>query len=226
MSYVISLQLKSATHQRFQDIHQQLNQGQNDNLAKALGEVLADISYEVIDQVFGEITRVSQSGDQESARVIQHIMQTTRKYMPWSVSLFGNERLLPMVNYLHGLMLEQDGEYFLSYPVDTQSVEALLSNAEQMQQGINEAVMPALHAFTEIVDQGVTHLIRIPKQMLKFNVMVDKTLNGVIHVTTQMGYKRFDKLGTQYDAKTMSHYFNHFLVFLRNSTNNEGARRN
>ena len=79
MSYVISLKLKSETHQRFQDIHQQLNQGQTESLAKALGDVLADISYEVIDQVFGEITRVSHSGDNESAKVIQHIMETTRK---------------------------------------------------------------------------------------------------------------------------------------------------
>jgi len=220
MSYVISLKLKSATHQRFQDIHQQLNQGQTESLAKALGEVLADISYEVIDQVFGEITRISHSGDNESAKVIQHIMETTRKYMPWSVSLFGNERLLPMVNYLHELMYQKEGQNYLSYPVDEDSVQALLSSAEEMQQGNNAAVIPALQAFTQIVDQGVTHLIRIPKKMLKFNLVVDKTLNGVIHVTTQMGYKRFDKLGMQYDAKTMSHYFNHFLVFLENSTNN------
>ena len=220
MSYVISLKLKSETHQRFQDIFQQLNQGQSESVAKALGEVLADISYEVIDQVFGEITRISLSGDNESAKVIHHIMDTTRKYMPWSVSFFGNERLLPMVNYLHELMYQKEGEFYLSYPVDEDSVQALLSSAEEMQQGNNAAVIPALQAFTQIVDQGVTHLIRVPKTMLKFNVVVDKTLNGVIHVTTQMGYKRFDKLGMQYDAKTMSHYFNHFLVFLENSTNN------
>ena len=39
MSYVISLKLKSETHQRFQDIFQQLNQGQSESVAKALGEV-------------------------------------------------------------------------------------------------------------------------------------------------------------------------------------------
>lgn len=50
--------------------------------------------------------------------------------------------------------------------------------------------------------------------MLKFNVVVDKTLNGVIHLTTQLGYKRFDKLGSLYDADTMSYYFEQLLAFL------------
>ena len=220
MSYNISLKIQPETHYRFRDIHSRLNSGDQTSLSKALGENLTDIACEIIDQVFGRLARLSNSADRESEKVVQQIVETTRKYMPWSVSFFGNERLVPMVNYLHELMYQKDGEYYLSYEVDPKNVKELLGFAEQMQQGDNTAVIPALHAFTQIVDQGVTHLIHIPKQMLKFNVVVDKTLNGVINVTTQMGYKRFDKLGTQYDAKTMSHYFNHFLVFLGNSTNN------
>ena len=83
-----------------------------------------------------------------------------------------------------------------------------------MKNGNHQYVSPALKAFTQVVDQGVTHLIREPKKMLKFNVVVDKTLNGVIHLTTQLGYKRFDKLGSIYDADTMSYYFEHLLAFL------------
>ncbi len=41
--------------------------------------------------------------------------------------------------------------------------------------------------------------------------MVDKTLTGVIHLTTQLGYKRIEKVSTQFDfihaQKTLMHFF-------------------
>lgn len=216
MSNLISLKLKPETHQRFQDIHRKLNAGERSDQAKPLGENLADITCEIIDQVFGTISKISTSQDQESDKVIQQILDTTRKYMPWSVSFFGNERLTPMVNYLQNMTYEKDGHYFIAYSVDKNLISELMGNVDQIKAGHGQYVSPALKIFTQVVDQGVTSLIREPKKMLKFNMVVDKTLNGVISLTTQLGYKRFDKLGSMYDAQTISQFFDHFLVFLEN----------
>ena len=216
MSNLISLKLKPETHQRFQDIHRKLNAGERTDQAKPLGENLADITCEIIDQVFGTISKISTSQDQESDKVIQQILDTTRKYMPWSVSFCGNERLTPMVNYLQNMTYEKDGHYFIAYSVDKNLISELMGNVDQIKAGNGQYVSPALKIFTQVVDQGVTRLIREPKKMLKFNMVVDKTLNGVISLTTQLGYKRFDKLGSMYDAKTISQFFDHFLVFLEN----------
>ena len=216
MSNLISLKLKPETHQRFQDIHRKLNAGERSDQAKPLGENLADITCEIIDQVFGTISKISTSQDQESDKVIQQILDTTRKYMPWSVSFFGNERLTPMVNYLQNMTYEKDGHYFIAYSVDKNLISELMVNVDQIKAGNGQYVSPALKIFTQVVDQGVTRLIREPKKMLKFNMVVDKTLNGVISLTTQLGYKRFDKLGSMYDAQTISQFFDHFLVFLEN----------
>lgn len=216
MSNLISLKLKPETHQGFQDIHRKLNAGERTDQAKPLGENLADITCEIIDQVFGTISKISTSQDQESDKVIQQILDTTRKYMPWSVSFFGNERLTPMVNYLQNMTYEKDGHYFIAYSVDKNLISELMGNVDQIKAGNGQYVSPALKIFTQVVDQGVTRLIREPKKMLKFNMVVDKTLNGVISLTTQLGYKRFDKLGSMYDAKTISQFFDHFLVFLEN----------
>lgn len=214
MSYLISLKLKADTHHRFRQIHQQLNEGKTESLAKPLGEVLADISCEIVDQVFGEISRLSTSGDRESDKVVQQILDTVRKYMPWSVSFFGNDRLIPMVNYLIEMAHEKNDQHYISYRVDHVLVVELLGCVEQVKSGNSQYVSPALKAFTEMVDQGVTYLVREPKKMLKFNLVVDKTLNGVIHLTTQMGYKRLEKIGTYYDAQDTHRYLDHFLMFL------------
>lgn len=214
MAHTIALKLKPETYQRFKYLYTQLNAGESSSLAKPLGENLADISCEVIDQVFGPLVGLSNSGDQESEKIIKQIVDNLRKYMPWSVSFFSNDRLVPMVNYLESKTFEKNNQFFLSYQVDEALMAEILVDAEHMKQGRNEYIAPALKAFSQVVDQGVTSLIREPKKMLKFNVLVDKTLNGVIHLTTQLGYKRFDKLATVRDAKTMSIYFDHFLEFL------------
>jgi hypothetical protein len=218
MSHVISLKLKPETHQRFKDIHHKLNHGDKTDQAQPLGENLADITCEIINQVFGSLSKISTSEDQQSDKVIQQILANTRKYMPWSVSFFGNERLTPMVNYLENMIYEKQGQHFIAYSVNQDLISELLTHVEQIKAGHAEYVAPALKLFIQVVDQGVTSLIREPKKMLKFNMVVDKTLNGVISLTTQLGYKRFDKLGTMYDAQTISQFFDHFLVFLENET--------
>ncbi len=216
MSYNISLKLQPETHQRFKDLHSRLNAGERDSLARPLGENLADMACEIIDQIFGQVVQLANSPDSESEKVIQQIMHNTRKYMPWSVSLFGNERLVPMVNYLQQKTYEKEGQAYVAYPVDNVLIKETLGCVEQIRQGNSAYIQPAFRAFTQIVDQGVTSLVREPKKMLKFNFMVDKTLTGVIQLTTQLGYKRLEKLGTQFDTRITEQYFNHFLGFVGN----------
>lgn len=216
MTYSIALKLSPATYQRFQQLHQQFNQGNPHSLAKPLGEVLSHISCEIVDQVFGEIARTSSSPDRESEKIVQQVMNTVQKYMPWSVSFFGNDRLVPMVNYLQQKTYEKEGQAYVAYPVDNVLIKETLGCVEQIRQGNSAYIQPAFRAFTQIVDQGVTSLVREPKKMLKFNFMVDKTLTGVIQLTTQLGYKRLEKLGTQFDTRITEQYFNHFLGFVGN----------
>lgn len=221
MSNLISLQLKPETYHSFQAIYHKLNEGHAVSQAKDLGENLADITCEIINQVFGQISKISTSQDQESDKVIQQLLQNTRKYMPWSVSFFDNERLIPMVNYVQEMTYEKEGHYFIFYSVNKTLIADLLGHVAQIKLGKSEYVAPALKLFTQVVDQGVNSLIREPKKMLKFNLMVDKTLNGIIRLTTQLGYKRFDKLATSYDTQTIGQFFDHFLVFLDNQTKND-----
>ena len=211
----ISLKLSLQSYQRFEQLHQQFNSAHSQSLAQPLGAVLADISVEIIEQVFGEIARASTSDDQESEKVLQKILATLRKYMPWSVSLLGNERLTPMVNYLQQLIYTEHEQAYICYPVDHLLVLEFLECIQQMQQGNTQYLSPALKAFIQVVDQGVSCLIRQPKKILKFNLVVDKTLSGVIQLTTQLGYKRLEKLAMQDNPQTTQHYFEHFLRFLQ-----------
>ncbi|MFW1989411.1 hypothetical protein ACG9Y6_17405 [Acinetobacter baumannii] len=221
MSYKVFLKISDLTYTQFASIREKLHAGVRESQSKVLGDVLSDLSCEIIEQVFSVLLKdeqdnstMTQKQRYESEKVLQQILDTFRKYMPWSVSFFGNERLLPLVDYMTSLMKEREQEVYITYPITPQLVQQAQTLTEQIREGNMQSVEKAFQTLIQIVDLGVTSLVREPKKRLKFNLVVDKTLNGVINMTTHLGYKRLEKLGTQVDQTTATHYINHFLAFM------------
>ena len=221
MSYKVFLKISDSTYTQFASIREKLHAGVRESQSKVLGDVLSDLSCEIIEQVFSVLLKdeqdnstMTQKQRYESEKVLQQILETFRKYMPWSVSFFGNERLLPLVDYMTSLMKEREQEVYITYPITPQLVQQAQTLTEQIREGNMQSVEKAFQTLIQIVDLGVTSLVREPKKRLKFNLVVDKTLNGVINMTTHLGYKRLEKLGTQVDQTTATHYINHFLAFM------------
>lgn len=221
MSYIIELKLKPETYQEFQDIHHKLKNNDREPQANALGDNISNIACEIIDQAFGSLVNKSKSADGDSEKVLNQVKGAITKYMPWSVSFFGNDRLLPMVSQINDRMKTRNAQGYLTYPVERVVIDELLGCVEQLKQGNSAYIKPGLKAFTHVVDQGVTSLIREPKKMLKFNMIVNKTLDGVINLTTGLAYKRFEKLSSIYDAQTLGKYFDHFVAFLDKGDKNK-----
>ncbi|MFW1778467.1 hypothetical protein ACG9XQ_15340 [Acinetobacter baumannii] len=221
MSYKVFLKISDSTYTQFASIREKLHARVRESQSKVLGDVLSDLSCEIIEQVFSVLLKdeqdnstMTQKQRYESEKVLQQILDTFRKYMPWSVSFFGNERLLPLVDYMTSLMKEREQEVYITYPITPQLVQQAQTLTEQIREGNMKSVEKAFQTLIQIVDLGVTSLVREPKKRLKFNLVVDKTLNGVINMTTHLGYKRLEKLGTQVDQTTATHYINHFLAFM------------
>lgn len=219
----VLLPMSAEIQQRFTQIHQQLNAGSKEKLAKPLGEVLADLSCEIIDRMFGDLlikTKANAKSDaersmiQESEKVIQQITETFRKYMPYAVSLFGNERLVPLVNYLQNQILTQEQQAFLTFKITDHLLQQAMQDSDQVKAGEQAKVVPAFDGLIKIIDEGVTALIREPQKILKFNFVIDKTLSGVVKMTTSLGYKRLEKLATQMEIHMAAQYVEHFLGFV------------
>ena len=217
MNTAVFLNIHADTYARFAHIRAQLLQGSKESQANALGNVLSEMACEVIEQVFmvllQEIQHHSQTG--ESEKVIQQILEAIRKYMPWSVSFFGNDRLVPVVEYLSKTIQLEDEKVYMTYPIEQQLAQQVKSSSHKLAGGDRHETVNALKLLTDVIDVGVTHLIREPKKCLKFNFVVDKTLNGVINMTTHLGYKRLEKLGTQLDQQVAVIYVDYFLKFMR-----------
>lgn len=217
MSTAVFLNIHADTYARFAHIRAQLLQGSKESQANALGNVLSEMACEVIEQVFMVLLQENQHHSQtgESEKVIQQILEAIRKYMPWSVSFFGNDRLVPLVEYLSKSIQLEDEKVYMTYPIEQQLAQQVKTSSQKLAGGDRHETVNALKLLTDVIDVGVTHLIREPKKCLKFNFVVDKTLNGVINMTTHLGYKRLEKLGTQLDQQVAVVYVDYFLKFMR-----------
>ena len=223
MGYAVFLKINDTTHARFENIRTQLNLGAEQSQSKALGNVLSEIVCEIIEQVFVDLLSQQKTKNNghaqqhaaDSEKVIQQILETMRKYLPWSVSFFSNQRLVPLVNYFSGLLNEHERQIYVRYALDPVLVQEAFAQIEKVREGQMSYVPKAFQVLTQIVDEGVTSLIRTPKKLLKFNLVVDKTLNGVIHMTTHLGYKRLEKLSEKIDSDTANEYIEHFLYFMQ-----------
>ena len=217
MNTAVFLNIHADTYARFAHTRAQLLQGSKESQASALGDVLSEMACEVIEQVFMVLLQENQHHSQtgESEKVIQQILEAIRKYMPWSVSFFGNDRLVPLVEYLSKSIQLEDEKVYMTYPIEQQLAQQVKTSSQKLAGGDRHETVNALKLLTDVIDVGVTHLIREPKKCLKFNFVVDKTLNGVINMTTHLGYKRLEKLGTQLDQQVAVIYVDYFLKFMR-----------
>lgn len=227
MTYKINLAIQTRTYQELQSITERLNRGEKESLSKQLGAIFTEMSCQVLDQVFGNLieekrnTPLDAKGQKslkEAEQIFEQIESALRKYMPWSISFFGNDRLKPVANHILQKFDHSDPDHiYMYYVLDRQLGEEASHNIQQVLDGNIQTLPATLKNLVTIIDLGISEFIRDPKTLLKFNFVVDKTLNGVINLITSTGYKRLEKVGDEYksgDAEKAQYYAKHFNRFL------------
>lgn len=218
MAYFVHLHITPTRYQEFVALQQQLHQLSTKNIAHAVGDNLADIACQIIEQVFGGLgTQAATQDHYESEQTIQRISANIRKYLPWAMSLLNQERLQCLLDYFATMTVVEDEIITLKFPIEGVLIERFKQQIQDLEQHHATAIPLAFQSLIQIIDQGVLHLVYMPKNMLQFNFMTEKSLSGIIHITTQMGYKRLEKLGQQLDTISAQLYFQYFLTFIQQS---------
>ena len=211
--YKINLPVSASTYQQIFEVSKQIRDGSQKNLSREYGEAVTQMACEILRHIFGIMTidnEYTKGSGADTKKVMEDVTAQLQKYMPWSVSLFGNERLLPVVNYLFSQFKEKDGQMYLQYPVSAQFVNQLQHNAEAIAKGDQAKISAGFDNIIQIIETGIDELIKKPKDMLKFNIVADKTLNGVIKLLTNLGNKRIEKTGKTAHILTAQQYMPHF----------------
>ncbi|MEB3753918.1 hypothetical protein [Acinetobacter sp. MD2(2019)] len=223
MAYAVYLKVNTESYQKFLAIQTALNTHSSAKQAHALGAVFAEVAVQIVQQAFIELLeqqkrriRLAHGYDiaDDAEKVIAHVVNAIQKYLPWSIALLSNARLKPVVDYFDAMIVPTSEQIFLKYNVDHALVLKTNTAIEQVQNGQRAAIQDAFACLIQMIDLGVQQLIYQPKQLLKFNLVVDKTLNGVIQVCCNLAYKRLTQLGQEVGLDVAPFYIEHFLSFL------------
>jgi hypothetical protein len=217
----VKIPVQTKTYQDLVRVSQQLAAGTEQNLSKVLGEVLSQLSCEVLDQVFAALIRsqadkgLSTQSSGESQQVLTQIIQQLQKYMPKSLGMLNNQRVQPVAQYILAQFdVSCAQQICLCYEVTDDSIQQAKIRYQRLMHGDEQAIAAVFADVVQIIDQGVTALIREPKAMLKFNALMDKTLNGLILLMTNLGYKRIEKIATSVELGQAQDYAKHFNLFM------------
>ena len=212
--YKVNLPVSASTYQHVMQVSKRIQQGEKQDLSREYGDAVTVMACEVLKVIFAPMTidnEYTNGSGAETKKVIEDVTAQLQKYMPWSVSLFSNERLLPVVNYLLSQFKQQDGQIYLQYAISAQLANQLHHNALAIAQGDRNKISTGSNNIIQIIETGIDELIKKPKDMLKFNIVADKTLNGVIKLLTSLGNKRIEKIGKTAHILTAQQYMPHFV---------------
>ena len=156
MDELVQLKVQSVTYRRFLELQQLLKQSPSDNLAQAVGENLAEIACQVVEQVFGFLSQISAQQQQfESEHTVEQITATIGKHLPWSMQLLNHERLSSLMHDLGHMMSFTDGQIWLKYPIPAHLAMQLRGYSHNLNS--SHDIAQAFSLIVEIIDQGVTN---------------------------------------------------------------------
>lgn len=226
--YHVALPLTEQFKQQIFELNEKFLTHGKEPLSNEAGKLMSDVACQIIDEVFKhmveEFLQVSELSENkkthfnESLKHIEEVKGVMRKYMTWAISLFGNERLQPVVTFFYSMIQQKENngvsKSYLVFDLPECTAQRSLLALTSLENGKVDTAEGAIESLIEVTDIGVDTLIKKPKELLKFNFVVNKTLNGVINMTTSMAYGHLRRFGKQLDPllfKTTASHLEQFL---------------
>lgn len=169
-------------------------------------ELLADAYADVLDHCFvellHELNRVHPTPMlKEAFGVTEEIKEKIHHYLGWVVGFFSAERLTPVIAHFNRITRE------LNLHGET-GPHCVFAIDPQLAADSRTALATLRNGTATNLDEGVEHLLRVieaaldtlvlePKQLMKFNFVVNKTLDGVISLLQTLFKRMLRRLGVQ-----------------------------
>ena len=213
-------------------LHQALQTGIRDDQSKLATRLIQDAAHELITIFFSDlIADLQNAGDlpayREGASMVSEIADKLTHYLGWASAFFSNERIKPAVSHYHAMMLQHPLDGSMQPVIAFAIPDALAKRLEKvlvpLSQGQAASAHEGIEALIEVIDLALHALLIKPKQLMKFNFVVDKTLNGVISLTQNLSFRSLRKIGEQMPAAHQPVLAQHLQQFLLTASQAQAA---
>ncbi|MEK6788393.1 MAG: hypothetical protein AABY68_05535 [Pseudomonadota bacterium] len=228
VAYATTTELQTQVFQ----LHQALQAGIRDDQSKLATRLIQDAAHELITIFFSElIVSLQSAGDlpayRDGASMVSEIADKLTHYLGWASAFFSNERIKPAVSHYHAMMLQRPLDGSMQPVIAFAIPDALAQRLEKvlvpLSQGQAASAHEGIEALIEVIDLALHALLIKPKQLMKFNFVVDKTLNGVISLTQSLSFRSLRKIGEQMPAAHQPILAQHLQQFLLTASQAQAA---
>lgn len=225
--YAVALPITITMQQQLEQLHKDALE-QRASVSDDAGKLMTDITCHVIDYIFTNMIQQFASVDgissdkrasfEESLGRIKEIKKIIHKYFGWAVSWFDAKRLAPVIGHYNQMVnqcaLDSESTLCIIYDLPDDLAKKSLASLSDLNSLNASNALHAIECLIEVIDVGVTKLLKEPKELLKFNFVVNKTLDGVITMTTALSYKSLRKLGNAMDSQLHQSASDHLQQFI------------
>ena len=184
-----------------------------------LTEVYCDLIDACFTHLLDDINRTHASKVLiEAQAVAEDIKDKARHYLGWVAGFLANERLPPVIAHFHGMMHQLDlGDGMKPYMAFNLSAR-LAADAQRVLASLHDgsatSIDEGIELLIEAVEEAIVPLAIQPKDLMKFNFIVDKTLNGVIALVRTLFKRMLRKLAPHLPRELYSRVAAHLETFL------------
>ncbi len=161
-------------------------------------ELLAEAYCDLIDagtgKLLDDLERTNTFKElQDAQKTLDDIKNKIRHYLAWVGGYISSDRLSPVIGHFHAMMYEMDigaGTHsYIAFHIPAETVVNAKQQIAALTDGSAENLDDTIEMLIHVVEQAMIPLLIKPKELMKFNYVVDRTINGVLAISMGI-YKR------------------------------------
>jgi hypothetical protein len=202
----------------------QAKSGLSESDKKRSVALLTEVYCGLLDVCYGQLLEKvnaehSVKSLEEAYKVLKEIEAKSRHYMGWITGFLATEKVVRVIHYFDGLVERpapgSGDKPVLKLPLDPAIAVPGLVMLKQLLSGEVKDIDKGIELLIKSTDAVIEQLVEEPKRVMKFNLIVDKTLGGVIALLKGIGYAIIRKIGKQLPEPAFGIVAAHLMTFLR-----------
>lgn len=219
----IAVQIKEDVYTQMKSLHVRAAKPISDE-DKALGaDLLAQTYVQLLDTCFTHLLDDLNKTQpdkmlQDASKVIHKVQSEAQHYIGWLIKFIANKRVPPVIHHFHDMVhpLNLTGKElpYIVIPVTTTYAESAsdvmsalaMKDASRLEKGVELLI--------EAIETALVPLVYTPKDLMGFNFVISKTINGVINVLHTLFKHTLRKLPPHIQQESLQSIAAHFETFL------------
>lgn len=185
-------------------------------------ELLAEAYCDLLDicfvRILESINRTHPSPELlEAHRVLEEIKEKTRHYVRWTAGFIANDRLPPVIEHFYAMTHKQGlgmDQPFMAFNLSPTLAAEIARVVPTLKDGSAQNFDEGIELIIRVIDETMVPLSIEPKNLMKFNFVVNKTLDGIIALVKVLFKRMLRKLAPKLPPEMFPQFADHLETFL------------